>query len=262
VVSFGVDLRVWTVCFQANNLWSLGFPEQAARAGGDATSEARAIDHPVSLCFALLVCNSQLLMWIGQLDAAEHAINELIEYARMHSLTPYQAAGMCAKGTLLAARADAIGAEPLLRGGLEILKEVGLYWHYPLYLGRWAETLAACGRLDEASAAVDEAHRRTEQVELLWFMPEVLRIKGEISARAGATVSAVEELFLQSLDWARRQHSLAWELRAATSLGRFWRDHDRSVEARKLLDGVYRRFTEGFETTDLQEAKTLLDALA
>jgi predicted ATPase len=262
VVSFGVDLRVWAVCFQANNLWSLGFPEQAARAGGEATSEARAIDHPVSLCFALLVCNSQLLMWIGQLDAAERAINELIEYAGMHSLIPYQAAGMCAKGTLLAARADAIGAEHLLRAGLEILKEVRLYWHYPLYLGRWAEALAACGRLDEASAAVDEAHRRAEQAELLWFMPEVLRIKGEISARAGATASAVEELFLQSLDWARRQHALAWELRTATSLGRFWRDHDRSVEVCKLLDGVYRRFTEGFETTDLQEAKALLDALA
>jgi predicted ATPase len=262
VVRFGLDLRVCALCYQANNLWSLGFPEQAARAGGDATNEARALDHPVSLCFALAVCDSLLLVRIGQLDAAERAINELIEYAGMHSLTPYKAAGMCAKGTLLAAHDDAIGAEQLLRAGLEILKEVGFYLYYPLFLGRWAEALAACGRLDEARVAVDKAQCRTEKAELLWFMPEVLRIKGEISVRAGATASAVEELFLQSLDWARRQQALAWELRTATSLARFWRDHDRSVEAHKLLDGVYSRFTEGFDTADLKAAKVLLAELA
>jgi predicted ATPase len=55
---------------------------------------------------------------------------------------------------------------------------------------------------------------------------------------------------------------LAWELRTATSLARFWRDHDRSVEAHKLLDGVYSRFTEGFDTADLKAAKVLLAELA
>jgi non-specific serine/threonine protein kinase len=260
-VDSGLDLRVCALCYRAVNLWSLGFAEKAARVGKDATNEARAIDHPVSLCVALAVCDSLLLVWIGQLDAAERAINELIEYAGKHSLTPYKALGMCVKGTLLAARADAIGAEKLLSAGLETLREVGYYLHYALFLGRLAEALAACGRLDDARAAVDEAQHRTEEAALLWFMPEVLRIKGEISMRAGAVAPAVEELFLRSLDLAHRQRALAWELRAAISLARMWRDHGRNEEAHELLAPVYGRFAEGFETADLRAAKVLLDDL-
>jgi predicted ATPase len=163
---------------------------------------------------------------------------------------------------LFAARGDAIRAEEMLRAGLEIIEEAGFYLYSPLFLGRWAEALAACGRLDEALAAVERAQQRTEAAELLWFLPEVLRIKGEILLRAGAAATAVEESFLQSLDWARRQKALAWELRTATSLARFWRGRDRVQEAREVLTAVYGRFTEGVTTADSQAARALLDALA
>jgi predicted ATPase len=68
-------------------------------------------------------------------------------------------------------------------------------------------------------------------------------------------------LFLQSLDIARQQQALSWELRAATSLARLLRDHGRPAEGMALLDPVYNRFTEGFNTADLKVAKALLDAL-
>ena len=67
--------------------------------------------------------------------------------------------------------------------------------------------------------------------------------------------------FRQALDWARRQGALSWELRAATSLARLLRDQGRSVDAMALLQPVYDRFTEGFDTVDLQAAKALIDAL-
>jgi len=262
VIAFGLDLRVCALCYRALTFWLLGFAERAVRAAEEATNEARDINHPVSLCFVLAVCNSLLLVRIGHLDAAESSINELIEHAGEHSLIPYKAAGMCAKGTLFAARGDAIRAEEMLRAGLEIIEEAGFYLYSPLFLGRWAEALAACGRLDEALAAVERAQQRTEEAELLWFLPEVLRIKGEILLRAGAAATAVEEAFLQSLDWARRQKALAWELRTATSLARFWRGRDRVQEAREVLTAVYGRFTEGLTTADPKAAKALLDALA
>jgi predicted ATPase len=262
VIAFGLDLRVCALCYRALTFWLLGFAERAVQAAEEATNEARDINHPVSLCFVLAVCNSLLLVRIGHLDAAESSINELIEYAGEHSLIPYKAAGICAKGTLLAARGDAIRAEEMLRAGLEIIEEAGFYLYAPLFLGRWAEALAACGRLDEALAAVERAQQRTEEAELLWFLPEVLRIKGEILLRAGAAVTAVEESFLQSLDLARRQKALAWELRTATSLARFWRGRDRVQEAREVLTAVYGRFTEGLTTADPKAAKALLDALA
>src|SRR5262245_49834261 len=78
----------------------------------------------------------------------------------------------------------------------------------------------------------------------LWCMPEVLRIRGELLAkRTGASEMAAEQSFMQSLDWARRQQALLWELRTATSLASFWRDRDRLVAARDLLDEACGRFT-------------------
>jgi len=67
---------------------------------------------------------------------------------------------------------------------------------------------------------------------------------------------------LHSLDWARRQGALSWELRTSTSLARLQHDQGgRIAEARSLLQSVYDRFSEGFETADLKTAKALLNFL-
>jgi predicted ATPase len=68
--------------------------------------------------------------------------------------------------------------------------------------------------------------------------------------------------FRQSIDIAQRQSSKFWELRAAMSMARLWRDQGKRDEARDLLAPVYGWFTEGFDTRDLKEAKALLDELA
>jgi predicted ATPase len=89
-----------------------------------------------------------------------------------------------------------------------------------------------------------------------------LRIKGELLLQqASPDTEAAERQFLQSLDWARRQGALSWELRSATSLARLRRNQGRIAEARAGLDMVCRRFTEGFDTIDLKTARTLLDAM-
>jgi predicted ATPase len=94
-------------------------------------------------------------------------------------------------------------------------------------------------------------------------MAELLRIKGELIILEGAAdaAAAAEGHFQRALDWAGRQQALSWKLRTATSLARLWRDQNRSAEARKLLGSVYDRFTEGFDTADLRQAKSLLEHL-
>ena len=91
----------------------------------------------------------------------------------------------------------------------------------------------------------------------------LLRTKGDLllHRRAPADAAAAEQCFLQALDVARRQDALAWELRAAMSLARLWRGQRRASQARKLLEPVYNRFTEGFGTVDLVEAKALLTSM-
>jgi|SRR5271165_125396 len=164
----------------------------------------------------------------------------------------------------MAVRGDHASGERWLRSGLERTREVAYYLFYAFFLGELAAVLASTGRTDEGLAEVDAALRYAEESESLWCMPEVLRIKGEILARRDPTdtEAAAEGHLVRSLDWAHRQQALAWELRAATSLARLWQLQHRVAEARELLGSVYGRFTEGFATADLREARRLLEQMA
>jgi predicted ATPase len=90
---------------------------------------------------------------------------------------------------------------------------------------------------------------------------ELWRLQGELQRQAGAAISSMATCFTQALTLARRQQAKAWELRAATSLGRLWQQQGKPTEATALLAPIYRHFTEGFATADLQEAKALLTEL-
>ena len=93
--------------------------------------------------------------------------------------------------------------------------------------------------------------------------PELLRLKGEFLIALDPRANADAEVaFCQAMDIAQRQSSKSWELRAAMSMARLWRDQGKRDEARDLLAPVYGWFTEGFDTLDLKEAKVLLEELA
>ena len=146
---------------------------------------------------------------------------------------------------------------------LDELRKIGFVQRYPAFLGALAEGLARAGQVAEGLAAIDEALALCERDEGRWCVAELLRIKGELILSEGGpgAVEAAEDHLTQALDWARRQGALSWELRAATSLARLYRDQNRTKAARETLAPVYDRFTEGFETADLKSARLLLDGL-
>jgi predicted ATPase len=127
-------------------------------------------------------------------------------------------------------------------------------------LAELSEALGHAGRIAEGLALVEAG---IQQSEGGWLTPELLRVKGELVLLRStpAVTETAEDLFRQALDGARRQETLSWELRAATSLARLLRNQGRPVEAMAFLQRVYDRFTEGFDTADLQMAKRLLDDL-
>jgi predicted ATPase len=93
--------------------------------------------------------------------------------------------------------------------------------------------------------------------------PELYRLKGELLLQQSSDNQAeAETCFHHALDIARNQQAKSWELRAATSLARLWQQQGKREEARQVLAAVYDWFTEGFDTADLQDAKSLLDELA
>jgi predicted ATPase len=90
---------------------------------------------------------------------------------------------------------------------------------------------------------------------------ETLRLRGDLLLLTGDRAAA-EASFRDAIALARNQGARLFELRAAASLARFWRDQGRPREARELLAPLYGWFTEGFDAPDLKEAKALLDELA
>jgi predicted ATPase len=126
-----------------------------------------------------------------------------------------------------------------------------------------AEGLGRAGQIADALDAIDDAIARAERTEELWQIAELLRVKGELFLLQDAApqAAAADDYFQRALDCARRQGALSWELRAAASLARLLRDQGRFAEGLALLQPVYDRFTEGFETADLKAAKALLVAL-
>jgi predicted ATPase len=103
----------------------------------------------------------------------------------------------------------------------------------------------------------------SEETSERLYDAELHRLKGELFLEdASLDIPQAETCLHHALDVARRQQARSWELRAATSLARLWQQQDKRQEAHDLLAPVYGWFTEGFDTTDLQDAKALLDALS
>jgi predicted ATPase len=200
---------------------------------------------------------------VGNFELAEYYISLLLDYSAKHALALSRAYGRTHWGVLLIERGDLQGGLPLVRTAFDEFGAASTGFRVLLFRGTVAAALGRAGQIADGLAAIEDAIDRSERIKEGWAIPELLRIKGELLLMQGAPgAAAAEDLFCQALGCARRQGALSWELRAATSLARLWRDQGRLAEGMALLQPVYGRFTEGFNTTDLKAAKALLDALA
>jgi predicted ATPase len=260
-VRFQVDPRADAQAFLARILWLQGLPDQAMRTAEGSLEDARATDHATSLGNMLAVAACPIALWSGDLAAAEHYVEMLLDNSARHGLGRWRAFGRCYQGMLVIQRGDANAGLRLLRALFAEPATAGSAARLFAFLISAASRHA--GQIADGLPAIEEAIMRSERTGERWLIPELLRVKGETLLWQGApgAAAAAEGHFRQALDWARRQGALSWELRAATSLARLSRDQARSKQAYELLAPVYARFTEGFATADLKEAKRLLEEL-
>jgi predicted ATPase len=129
-----------------------------------------------------------------------------------------------------------------------------------LYIALLAGACEIAGQIEESAARLDQALQVVERTGERWFGAELDRQRGRLLLRQGHP-EAAEELYRKALGIAREQEAKLWELRAAASLARLWRDQGRRRAARDLLAPVYDWFTEGFATPDLKAAKAVIDEL-
>jgi predicted ATPase len=260
IVRFGFDRRVDALGKLGIVRWLQGFPDQAIQASGSSIDEAQTLEHPVSLCLANWA-GSTISLWVGDLAAAERSTAMLLDHAEKHSLDSHHPFGLGFEGELSATRGNFVVGVRLLRACLDGLREARFQTFYAVFLGGLAKALAATGNVEEGLTTIDKALGGAERNGEAWYMPELLRIKGEVLLQREPNAIYAEDQFLRSLAWARRQGALSWELRSATSLARLWCDQARTTEAHELLAPVYHRFTEGFDTVDVKAAKALVESL-
>lgn len=248
--------------FLARTLWLQGDADQAARIALNSVEEARAANHANSLGYALSLGACLTALWRGDLDMADSYVSMLLGHSTRYGLSFWLAFGRCYQGQLVIRRGDVTTGLQLLRTGLSESIEGNTTSRF--IAAQMAEALRQAGRIGEGLAVIEGAVERSHSDEELWATAELLRIKGELVRMQGTleASAAAEDQFRQALELSRQQGALSWELRAATSLAQMQRDQGRSVEAFALLQPVYDRFTEGFDTADLKAAKALLDELA
>ena len=170
---------------------------------------------------------------------------------------------MLLQGCLFALTGKASDAVQMITSGIAASRSTGATLFVPMYLSHLARAYADLGQFDDAWRCISEAMTAVETTKERWFEAEVNRIAGEIALKSPqADAAKAEAYFERALAVARQQQAKSWELRAAMSLARLWRDQGKVQQARELLAPVYGWFTEGFDTRDLKEAKALLEELA
>ena len=139
---------------------------------------------------------------------------------------------------------------------------LGIGWYQIRYLCMLAATHLQAGAAEEGLSVIAQAKDLIARNNEHMWEAELRRLEGELRYAQGASPANVEACFEQALATARGQSAKSFELRAAISLARLRCDQGKHSEARALLAPVYRWYTEGFDTPDLNEAKALLDGLA
>jgi predicted ATPase/DNA-binding winged helix-turn-helix (wHTH) protein len=262
IVRFQFDQTIVAKTILARMLWALGQPDEAMRKVRDLVEDAKSNNHAMSLSLGLAQAACPITLWRGDFAAAESFIRLLVEHTDKHGLDLWNSWGHCFEGMLLIARGDHQPGLRALRAAMNKLPQ-----HNMRYGGTYAYLAEAMGATRDVSgglSVIQDAIGQSEQDEERWHIAEFLRIKGELSLlqNGPSAVEAAEESFQQSLNWARRQGVLSWELRAAMSLARLRMKQMRTAEARELAASTLERFKEGFDTADLVAAKNFVDRLS
>jgi predicted ATPase/DNA-binding winged helix-turn-helix (wHTH) protein len=253
----GFDQHTAARYILARIFWLQGYPDEAAEAVRISLEDARRMDHPQTLCSVLAWGACSFALLIGDLDEAWRSAAELVHQAEKHAFADHLSYGLAAlEITSLRKAGSKAGAEQV-RAALERWR--ASKWHVVLSVGDFAEAAAAGGLIEETSAMLDEALRQAERNQAFWAYPEMLRIKGELLLlHEHPDIRGARQYFVRSLERARAQGALAWQLRSAMSLHRLGLRYGGASESRELLSHVYGQFGEGLDTADLQAAKQLL----
>jgi class 3 adenylate cyclase/predicted ATPase len=256
---FGQDSRVVVLSRRSAALWLLGHPDAALADAEHALRDAREIGHAATLMYALSH-GAFARYQCGNYASANAVFDELAALAEEKGTLFWKAFGIMNQGCIRALTGQPSDAVRMITTGWQ---STGATMWMPFFLTHLARAHTELGKFEEAWCSIGDAIKALEATQERWCEAEVHRAAGEITLLSPASDGAkAEAYFRRALATARAQEAKSWELRAAMSMARLWRDQGKWDDARTLLAPICGWFTEGFTTVDLKEAEVLLHELA
>jgi predicted ATPase len=258
---FGQDAGVTALSFRSQALWVLGYPDAARVDMDHALKDAREIGQAATLMLALAYAGLIFDRCRNHAEAIARA-QELFALAEEKGSAYWKALAMMEEGCAFTLKGQASDAIKMLTFGITAFRSTGATVRMPERLSYLTRAYAELGQFDDAWRCIGDAITAAETTKEKWCEAEVHRVAGEIALKCPEPdATKAQAYFERALAIARQQQAKSWELRAAMSMARLWRDLGKRHQARELLAPVYDWFTEGFDTLDLKEAKALLNEL-
>jgi ATP/maltotriose-dependent transcriptional regulator MalT len=234
--------------------WMLGYPDRARDEVAAAVRSAETLGHALTLAQTLCLVAHVHIFRREPLAVADYA-GRALRICEEQRIAQYHAVALCADGWALGVSGESEKGLAQIAQGVDGFG-IGAYQH--ILLALQADTQLAIGKPEAALASVAAGLKAVEKMGGAPLEAELYRLRGEALLAGAGTAGEAETAIEQGIDVARRQNAKSWELRGATSLARLRRQQGRPQEAGALLAPILGWFTEGFDTADLQAARTLL----
>jgi DNA-binding winged helix-turn-helix (wHTH) protein/predicted ATPase len=289
-LAFGPDPLVMAALTSSTGLWLTGQPEQAIRRLEQGLARAEELGHPMSLVNGMFF-GTFVRLCRGEFDKAQLLVQRLVTLSQEQGFTLYKVGGAILQGCLAVQQGKGREGAGAIADGLVRYREMNAQIYAPFFLSLLATGYWQQGWIEDGLQVITEALHLTEATLESFWRAELYRIKGHLILQSGVrspesqkesqkskikgqkskatnlqplmsdAQGEAEACFRQAIEVARRQGARSLELRATMSLARLWRQQGKPGEARHILSTLYDRFTEGWDTKDLQDAKALLAEL-
>jgi predicted ATPase len=262
IFDYGQDPNMLCLAYDALALWLLGFPDQSLARSYESIALAQQLQHPSSHSLALHFA-ARLHQFRREGPQTQERADAAITLVTAHQLSRQSLAmATIFRGWALTQQAHEQEGVAQIQWGLAAYGNTGANLFRSYGLSLLAQALSKHGQVDEGLKVLNEGVAAVQEDGVRWWEAEIHRLIGEsLLFQSMDNHAEAASCFQTALNVARSQQAKSLELRAATSLARLWQRQGKRDEARELLEPIYHWFTEGFDTADLQGARTLLDAL-
>lgn len=257
-LAYGQDPKGASLAFLSWVLWLQGYPDQARETAQRAIEHCRKISHPYTLTYTLGAV-SVMYELAGDLDTAEACAAECVELSTEQGFALWAAQGNIIVG--ICQVTDPAKMNQIVSDSVAGYSSIGTGVGVAYYSALKAQSLGLLGKPDEALEILEWCCHRVDKSGEAWVSAELHRLRGDSMKQLNQDPAAVEAVLTHAVNLAHQQQSRSFELRAVTSLARFYHENGRQAEALQTLEPVYQWFSEGLDTKDLIDARQLLEKL-